>query len=49
MRVLHGGDGYAQRDGDEMWLTPAGAQQVDYLHSLLLAWLVDKLARSPSF
>ncbi len=41
--------GYAQRDGDQMWLTPAGAQQVDYVYSLLLAWLVDKLARSQTF
>jgi EmrB/QacA subfamily drug resistance transporter len=41
--------GYAQRDGDEMWLTPAGAQQVDYVYSLLLGWLVDKLSRSPAF
>jgi EmrB/QacA subfamily drug resistance transporter len=41
--------GYARRDGDEMWLTPAGVQQVDYVYSLLLAWLVDKLARSPGF
>ncbi|ORV85610.1 MFS transporter [Mycobacterium interjectum] len=41
--------GYAQGDGDELWLTPAGMQQVDYVHSLLLAWLADKLARSPSF
>jgi hypothetical protein len=41
--------GYAQRDGDEMWLTPAGVQQVDYVQSLLLAWLIDKLARSPAF
>ncbi len=41
--------GYARRDGDELWLTPAGAQQVGYVHSLLLAWLVDKLARSPGF
>jgi Fungal trichothecene efflux pump (TRI12) len=41
--------GYARRDGDEMWLTPAGIQQVDYVYSLLLAWLVDKLARSPGF
>jgi hypothetical protein len=40
---------YAQRDGEQMWLTPAGAQQVGYVHSLLLAWLVDKLARSPGF
>ena len=28
---------------------PAGVQQVAYVHSLLLAWLVDKLARSPGF
>lgn len=41
--------GYAQRDGERMWLTPAGAQQVGYVHALLLAWLVDKLARSPGF
>ncbi|OBH52199.1 MFS transporter [Mycobacterium mantenii] len=42
-------NGYAQRDGEQMWLTPAGGQQVAYVHSLLLAWLVDKLARSPGF
>ncbi|GBG38965.1 hypothetical protein NJB14197_44410 [Mycobacterium montefiorense] len=41
--------GYAQRAGDQMWLTPAGAQQVDYVYSLLLAWIVDKLSRSPSY
>jgi EmrB/QacA subfamily drug resistance transporter len=41
--------GFAQRDGEQIWLTPAGGQQVAYVHSLLLAWLVDKLARSPSF
>lgn len=41
--------GYAQRDGEQLWLTPAGGQQVAYVHSLLLAWLVDKLARSPDF
>jgi len=41
--------GYVRRDGDQMWLTPAGVQQVNYVYSLLLAWLVDKLARSPSF
>ena len=43
------GAGFAQGDGDRMWLTPAGAQQVDYVHALLVAWLVDKLARSPGF
>jgi EmrB/QacA subfamily drug resistance transporter len=41
--------GYVQRDGEQMWLTPAGAQQVDYVYSLLLAWIADKLARSPSY
>jgi hypothetical protein len=41
--------GYARRDGEQMWLTPAGAQQVGYVYALLLAWLVDKLARSPGF
>lgn len=41
--------GYVVRDGDEMWLTPAGAQQVDYVQALLVAWLVDKLERSPGF
>ncbi|OBI16295.1 MFS transporter [Mycobacterium sp. E2327] len=41
--------GYARGEGDELWLTPAGAQQVEYVHSLLVAWLVDKLERSPGF
>jgi EmrB/QacA subfamily drug resistance transporter len=41
--------GFAQRTGDQMWLTPAGAQQVDYVYSLLLAWIIDKLSRSPSY
>ncbi|MGD1283005.1 MDR family MFS transporter [Mycobacterium seoulense] len=41
--------GYARGDGNQLWLTPAGAQQVDYVHSLLVGWLVDKLARSPGF
>jgi EmrB/QacA subfamily drug resistance transporter len=41
--------GYVQRDGDQMWLTPAGNQQVEYVYSLLLAWIVDKLSRSPGF
>jgi hypothetical protein len=41
--------GYVQRDGEQMRLTPSGAQQVDYVYSLLLAWISDKLARSPSF
>jgi hypothetical protein len=40
--------GHAQRDNDQMWLTPAGAQQVGYVYSLLLAWLVDKLPGHPA-
>ncbi|OMC15620.1 MDR family MFS transporter [Mycobacterium colombiense] len=46
-RLVSGG--YAQSDGEQLWLTPTGRQQVAYVHSLLLAWLVDKLARSPGF
>jgi EmrB/QacA subfamily drug resistance transporter len=41
--------GYALRDGDRLWLTQSGAHQVDYLSSLIVAWIVDKLARSPGF
>ncbi|OBK55511.1 MFS transporter [Mycobacterium kubicae] len=41
--------GYILRDGDRMWLTPAGVQQVDYVYSLLLGWIMDKLERSPGF
>jgi EmrB/QacA subfamily drug resistance transporter len=41
--------GYVQREGEQMWLTQSGAQQVDYVYSLLLAWIADKLARSSSF
>jgi len=46
-RLVATGD--VQREGEQMWLTPSGAQQVDYVYSLLLAWIADKLARSPSF
>lgn len=41
--------GYLQRDGDQMWLTEAGGQQLNYVYSLLMAWIVDKLSRSPGF
>jgi len=41
--------GYVQREGEQLWLTQSGTQQVDYVYSLLLAWIADKLARSPSF
>ncbi|OMC49156.1 MDR family MFS transporter [Mycobacterium sp. IS-1264] len=41
--------GLVQGDGDQMWLTQSGVQHVDYVYSLLVAWILDKLARSPSF
>ncbi|MGV7587820.1 MDR family MFS transporter [Mycobacterium kansasii] len=41
--------GYVVRDGDHMSLTPAGVHQVEYVYSLLLNWIADKLARSPGF
>lgn len=41
--------GYVMRDGDRLWLTPAGVEQVQYVYSLLLAWIIDKLSRSPGF
>ncbi|OBK24183.1 MFS transporter [Mycobacterium asiaticum] len=41
--------GYVLREDDRLWLTPAGVQQVDYVYSLLLAWIIDKLSRSPGF
>ncbi|MBV9349967.1 MAG: MFS transporter, partial [Mycobacterium sp.] len=46
-RLVH--TGYIMREGDDMWLTPAGAREVDFVTSLLLGWIVDKLARSPAF
>ncbi|MFZ1161713.1 MDR family MFS transporter [Mycobacterium sp.] len=42
-------DGYAQRDVDQYWLTPAGAREVDFVSSLLQGWVIDKLTRSPNF
>ncbi|VAZ95654.1 hypothetical protein LAUMK35_03085 [Mycobacterium pseudokansasii] len=41
--------GYVERDGDQMSLTGAGVHQVEYVYSLLLNWIADKLARSPGF
>jgi hypothetical protein len=46
-RLVRGG--YAQRDIDRLWLTPAGARQVDFISSLLQGWIVDKLTRSTDF
>ncbi|KZS75802.1 hypothetical protein A4G29_00185 [Mycobacterium kansasii] len=41
--------GYVARDGDHMSLTAAGVHQVEYVYSLLLNRIADKLARSPGF
>jgi EmrB/QacA subfamily drug resistance transporter len=46
-RLIRGG--YAQRDIDRFWLTPAGAREVDFVSSLLQGWIIDKLTRSPDF
>ncbi|ORV18453.1 MDR family MFS transporter [Mycobacterium celatum] len=41
--------GYAARDIDRLWLTPAGVQQVEFVSKLIRDWIVDKLARVPGF
>src|SRR6201996_7313444 len=46
-RLVRGG--YAQRDVDRFWLTPAGTREVDFVSSLLQGWVIDKLTRSPDF
>jgi EmrB/QacA subfamily drug resistance transporter len=46
-RLVRGG--YAERDVDRFWLTPAGTREVDFVSSLLQGWVIDKLTRSPTF
>jgi hypothetical protein len=41
--------GYALRTGDLLWLTQAGAREVDAVSSALINRIVDKLAESPTF
>jgi EmrB/QacA subfamily drug resistance transporter len=41
--------GYALRTGDQLWLTQAGARQVDAVSSALVNRIAEKLASSPSF
>jgi hypothetical protein len=41
--------GYALRTGDLLWLTQAGAKQVDAVSSVLINRIVEKLASSPTF
>jgi EmrB/QacA subfamily drug resistance transporter len=41
--------GYALRTGDQLWLTQAGAKEVDVVSSALINRIVEKLASSPAF
>lgn len=41
--------GYALRTGDRLWLSQAGARQVDAVSAALVGMIVDKLAKSPTF
>ena len=42
-------DGLALGTGGKLWLTQAGAKQVDALSATMVARMVDKLAQSPTF
>jgi hypothetical protein len=46
-RLVH--NGYAERNVDDLWLTPLGMREVDFMTTLIREWIVDKLTRSPSF
>jgi EmrB/QacA subfamily drug resistance transporter len=41
--------GYALRTGDQLWLTQAGARQVDAVSAALVGRIVHKLSQSPGF
>ena len=41
--------GFALRTGDLLWLTQAGAKQVDAVSSALINQIIEKLASSPTF
>jgi len=41
--------GYALQTGDQLWLTQAGARQVNCASAALVNRIVDKLAKSPTF
>jgi EmrB/QacA subfamily drug resistance transporter len=42
-------DGFALRTGANLWLTQAGAKQVDAISGLIVGCIVEKLSSSPSF
>jgi EmrB/QacA subfamily drug resistance transporter len=41
--------GYAQRGGDQLWLTASGAAEVNYVRNQIATWITDTLTRSPAF
>jgi EmrB/QacA subfamily drug resistance transporter len=41
--------GYAARNADRFWLTPAGARQVDFVRAGMVDWLTHRLTESPAF
>ena len=41
--------GYAQRNGDLYWLTPAGSREIQYARAQLVDWLTRRLAESSAF
>jgi EmrB/QacA subfamily drug resistance transporter len=41
--------GYAQRSGNQLWLTASGAAEVNHARNLLATWITDTLTRSPEF
>ena len=41
--------GYALRTGDQLWLTQAGANQVDCASTALVNRIIERLAESPTF
>jgi Mn-dependent DtxR family transcriptional regulator len=38
--------GYAERNGDQFWLTPTGAHQVEVVREATMDWLTQRLAQS---
>jgi EmrB/QacA subfamily drug resistance transporter len=41
--------GYALRTGDQLWLTQAGVQKVEFMSTQIAEWLVECLAQSHDF
>lgn len=41
--------GFAERDGDLLWLTPIGGREINFARNVIATWITDTLARSPEF